>query len=433
MDRERVGVFEHEVVGPETELFLWSTPKFKATSVRLTMIEPLDHHVATRALLTSLLKRGCRSFPDMTKLSRELERQYGASLGLDVLKIGERHVTNARLRQVNDRFVGGSGDALRDGLSLLREVLLEPVVEDDGFRRAEFDQEQLNLVRAIQGLVDDKISWAHQRFVEEMFAGEPYARFEWGSEQEANALDPVSTLAMHRSRLSTAPMRIYAVGDLADADRATLREFAAGLVEGRRPDPVAAEPLGPAASPKTITEELEVAQSKLHVGYRLSRSPSELSDREYYALGLMNAVLGGGSGLAKLFKEVREKRGLAYYAHSSLDRLKGSMVLSAGVLASKWEEAALVMREQVDALRDGDVADEELDVARATIVNALESIPDSAAQTVDFVHAARLTGRPADLATVRAEVEAVTKEDVVRAAALPEEGLTYCLIGTDEG
>lgn len=432
MGSERVGRFEREVFEGDVELSVWATPKFKATTVRVTFFEALDRHVAARALLTSQLRRGCVAFPNMVSLTRELERLYGAGLGLDVAKLGERHLTHARLRIVNDRYIGGDGRAFRDGLDLLSGVLLQPVEEDGGFPVASFDQERTNLVRAIRGLVDDKFSWAHQRFLEQMFDGESYARFEWGTESDALALERHEVLALHRQRLATAPLRIHAVGDLTDEDRDGLRAFAGTLASGRQPIDPPTESPHPARPPHTAVERLPIAQSKLHVGYRLERSPTELDDRDYYALGLMNAVLGGGSGLAKLFKEVREKRSLAYYVHSSLDRLKGVLILSAGVLASKWEEAATVMREQVDAMAAGRFTDEELEVARTTILNSLDSVHDSASQTIDFVLAAGITGRSADVEQVRASVAALSRDDVTRVAALPREETTYCLVGTED-
>ncbi len=431
MDTRSVGPFEREELDGDVELAVWCTPKFKATTVRLSLLEALDDHVADRAILTALLRRGCRAFPTMLAVTRELERLYGAGLGLDVAKLGERHLTHARLRVVNDRFLGGDGRALRDGLSLLSGVLTEPLVEDGGFPAREFEQERTNLVRAVRGLVDDKFSWAQQRFLETMFEGEPYARFEWGSEADAAGLDRSRTLAFHRARLSTAPLRVHAVGDLGTDDREALLDFARALAAGRRPVAPPAETAHRPRAPHVEVERLPIAQSKLHVGYRLERSPADLDDRDYYALGLFNAVLGGGSGVAKLFKEVREKRSLAYYAHSSLDRLKGVLTLTAGVLASKWEEAAEVMRAQVLAVAAGEFTDEELEIARTTILNSLASIQDSAAQTIDFALAAGITGRPGEVEQVRQAVASITREDVMRVAALPREETTYCLIGTD--
>ena len=179
-----------------------------------------------------------------------------------------------------------------------------------------------------------------------------------------------------------------------------------------------------------VTEELALAQSKLLIGYRLDTRG--MDDREYFALSVYNAVLGSGSSYSKLFREVREERSLAYYAHSSMDRLKGFMLLSAGVAAAKWEEAAAVMREQVGAMKKGDFSDEDITVAKGVILNSLTSLNDSPSQAADFVMAARAVGRSPDVAEVSRRIEAVTRDDLLEVAGRPVEQTTYLLKGTQD-
>ncbi len=430
MEAERCGVFEHTALPGDIDLLVWRTPKFKTTTIRIGLRENLDAQASARAIIASLLRRGCRSHPDMMSLSRRLEELYGAGLSIDVGKRGERQDTQVRLTLVNDRYLGQAAEAFTGGLALLKEVLAEPVVEDGGFRAAEFEQERVNLVRGIRGLLDDKVAYAHQRLLEEMFRGEPYARFELGDVESAGRLERRAALAFHQERLRRAPLEAFVVGDLDAAEAARLHELLGSLSSRGQTVPVAPECFVAPAGARTVIEEHPVAQSKLLIGYRVDTR--RLGDVEYFALGLYNAILGAGGSQAKLFKEVRERRGLAYYAHSSLDRLKGFLALSAGVAAARWQEAAAVMREQVQAMRAGRFSDEELEVARAVMLNSLDSVNDAPGHAIDFASVARAAGRPPCVQTVARLVRALTREDVVRAAALPVEGVCYLLKGTDE-
>ena len=65
------------------------------------------------------------------------------------------------------------------------------------------------------------------------------------------------------------------------------------------------------------------------------RAPG-LLDADRYALGVLNAVLGGGMS-SRLFTEVRERRGLCYYVYSHHDAYTdaGSLVVAAGVDVAK--------------------------------------------------------------------------------------------------
>ncbi|MBI4882024.1 MAG: insulinase family protein [Planctomycetes bacterium] len=430
MEAERCGVFARTALPGGIDLLVWRTPKFKTTTIRVGLLETLDAQASARAIIAALLKRGCRSHPDMMSLARRLEELYGAGLSVDVGKRGERQDTHVRLTVVNDRFLGPAAGAFGGGLALLKDVLADPVTEDGGFRAAEFEQERVNLVRAIRGLLDDKIAYAHQRLVEEMFRGEPYARFELGDVESAGRLERHQVFAFHRERLRGAPLEAFAVGGLDEAQVARLGEALGALCSRDEAAPAAPESSAARAETRTVVEEHPVAQSKLLIGYRVDTR--RLGDREYFALGLFNAILGAGGSQAKLFKEVREKRGLAYYAHSSLDRLKGFLLLSAGVAAARWEEAAAVMREQVLAMRQGRFSEEEMEVARAALLNSLDSVNDSPGQAIDFASVARAAGRPPCVQTVAGLVRSLAREDVVQAAALPVEGVCYVLKGTDE-
>lgn len=428
MAGEMVGVFQRHPLPDGIDLLVWRTPKFKTLTLRLSLHESLDERVSHRALLAGILKRGCRSHPDMKSLSRYLEQLYGASLSLDVSRLGERHHTHLRLRTINSRYLDGAPSALEDGLGLIGEILTEPVTEDRGFPEEAFEQERTNLVRAIQGLIDDKISYAYQRLLEEMFRGEPYARFEWGDEASASKLDRREVLAYHLERCRSAPMECYLVGDVLDEEIEMVKRALGGMIDRAPTEPVVNEVFRESSGTREVVDEYPVSQSKLLIGYRVDTRG--LDDADYYALGVYNAILGSGGSLAKLFKEVREERGLAYYAHSSLDRLKGFLVLSAGVNADKATEAAEVMRAQVAAMAAGEFTDEEMEVARSAILNSLTSIHDSPGHAIDFASTSRIVGRPADAEWVAQAVRSVSRDEIVRVADLPVEDTTYLLKGT---
>jgi len=430
MATENAGVFEREMLPGNIDLLVWNTSKFKTVSFRICYLENLDHRAGCRALLAGLLRRGCADFPDMMSLSRHLEELFGAGLSIDVNRLGERQNLNVRFRVVNDRYVRQSKSALGQGLSLVDSILTEPITENGGFRTAEFEQERTNLIRAIRGLVDDKLNYAHQRLLSEMFAGEPYALFEWGTEEAALALDPRAALSDHFERLARAPIEMYVVGELDEEDLDLIRAAVCGLSKRREIVPVQPERQVPMPAPKAVREAMPITQSKLLIGYRLDQE--DLSDRDFFALGVYNSILGSGSSFSKLFREVREERSLAYYAHSSLDRLKGFLLLSAGVAARQWEQAAEVMRDQVEAMRQGTFSEQDLEVARGMLLNSLSSVNDSPGHAADFVLSARAAGRSPDVSEVSRRIQAVTREDVVRVAKRPREQTTYLLEGTQD-
>jgi predicted Zn-dependent peptidase len=82
------------------------------------------------------------------------------------------------------------------------------------------------------------------------------------------------------------------------------------------------------------------------------RAPG-LMDGDRYALGVMNAILGGGMS-SRLFTEVRERRGLCYYVYSHHDAYTdaGSLVVAAGVDVNRIDLAITTIQEEMWKLVD---------------------------------------------------------------------------------
>lgn len=98
----------------------------------------------------------------------------------------------------------------------------------------------------------------------------------------------------------------------------------------------------------------------------------DLKDERRYAMGLASTILGGGMS-SRLFTEIREKRGLAYYVGSRHTTYtdSGYLMMRAGVNAEKVQEAATVMLEQCADMAMRGVSEEELKRAKDNMEGSL--------------------------------------------------------------
>ena len=124
---------------------------------------------------------------------------------------------------------------------------------------------------------------------------------------------------------------------------------------------------------RSFTDEMAVTQGKLVLGYRLGEC---MEEPDIAALFVFNAVFGSGV-TSKLFMNVREKLSLCYYAGSTVDTHKGLMLVSSGVDFDKADAAKAEIFAQLDAVKRGDITDEELDAARRSVASDLRSFLDS--------------------------------------------------------
>lgn len=400
-------------------LHLSPSRKWKTTVVKVFIRTDLDPATATAtALLPHVLRHGSRELPSLRKVNLALEDLFGTRLAVDVVKLGEQQVVALRLDVVGAPFAPAGRDPLADALGLLGALLLDPARDagrDDALQAGAVATERASLRRFLEGLVDDKAGYAAERCVRAMCAGEPYSTFEYGALEDLERADGVALEARRRELLAGAPIDIYLCGAFEPADALAAAERAfAGLAPARGAPRAlrGTTPHPPARAPRELEERLPVAQAKLVIGLR---SDTVLASPGYWALLLMNGVLGGFPH-SRLFKEVREKAALAYDASSSHERLKGLLFITCGVDAANAGRARDLCLAQVESLAKGDLKDDELEQGRLAYREGYRALLDSPAQLVNLDYMMALGGRSGAPDDAAEALWRVTKDEVVAAA-----------------
>ena len=172
-------------------------------------------------------------------------------------------------------------------------------------------------------------------------------------------------------------------------------------------------------------------------GARLPRR-AQLSARapDRYALQMVSTVLGGGMS-SRLFTEVRERRGLAYYVfglnHSYTDA--GSLYTQAGVDINRIDEAVTTIAAELRKIAAEPVPADELEKARSFSKGRFVLQLESPQGLIVFgLRKEVLEGRAPDPEEVLAGIDAVTAEDVQRVArdVIADDRLRLALIGPFE-
>jgi predicted Zn-dependent peptidase len=159
--------------------------------------------------------------------------------------------------------------------------------------------------------------------------------------------------------------------------------------------------------------------------------PIEHPDR--YALQILGVILGSGMS-SRLFTEVRERRGLAYYVyatnHSYVDA--GSLFAQAGVDVKRADEAVETIARELRRIADEPVGAQELEKSKNLAKGRLTLQTESPQGMILFgLRREVLEGRVAEPQEVLDGINAVTAEDVQRVAqdVIGRQGLSLALIG----
>jgi predicted Zn-dependent peptidase len=138
------------------------------------------------------------------------------------------------------------------------------------------------------------------------------------------------------------------------------------------------------------------------------------TDERRYALGVLNAALGGGTS-SRLFQEVRERRGLAYsvYSYASHYSDAGTFAVAAGCLPGKVTDVLKVVRSELDRLAHEGISAEELQRGQGQLRGGLVlSLEDSGSRMSRIAKAELLYDELPSIDDVLDRVAEVTLEDV---------------------
>ena len=394
-------------VAPGVKLFHLPFDHFKTVSVRLSFHQPLTAENATvNALLVEVLLRGSKTLPKTLELNRYLEELYGANIGGYVAKAGNDQILSFTASCIADEFVPEEGSLVEKTACVLRDLVLNPFLVDGNFSAEYLRQEQKSLKESLLARINDKRSYALDRCTEEMFEGDTYAISGGGDPDLVDGITARDLMNAYE-RMLQCPVTIFVTGR---TDIRPVIDLFSALRPEDRPYPVG-DLFVPREDVKTVTEPMDVTQGKLVMGFTTGIGAK---DPRSVALTVANSVFGAGAH-SKLFKNVREKLSLAYYAYSRTDRYKGVMMVSAGIEFDKFEAARDEIMVQLSAMQEGKVTEEELFSAKQAMVGALRGLRDNPAQYVAWVHGNVLTDTPTDIEERIAKIEAVTAEEVVAA------------------
>lgn len=408
-------------------LHIVQTDKYKTNSLILKMKAPLDQETVTlRGLLPHVMQSSTKTYPSTTELRSYLDELYGANFFTDLGKKGEYHVVSMSVEIANEKFLRDSEPLLQKGIEFLADVLQNPHIENDEFDKKTVEKEKRNQKVRIQAVYDDKMRYANSRLVEEMCKGERFALHVNGISEEVESITAKSLYEYYQKVMNEDQFDLYVIGDVDVAEVEKLCDQLLQLNE-RTPIEVDSSEVKQKERENVVKEKQDVKQGKLNMGYR---THTQYGDDDYFALQVFNGIFGGFSH-SKLFINVREKASLAYYAASRLESHKGLLMVMSGIEFEKYDQAVGIINDQLQAMKDGDFTDGEIEQTKAVIRNQLLETIDTSRGLVEVLYHNAVAHEEIDLKHWLEEIEKTTKEDIVKAANKVELDTIYFLTGME--
>lgn len=387
--------------------------KYKTNTIVVKFKSPLKRETITkRAMLPYVLQQATENYPSARSFRMALDDLYGAVLKVDASKKGEHHVMTFRMEVANDEFLTEKNDLLRKGLKLMQEVIFHPKQEGNALDSNIVEREKQTLTQKIKSLKDDKMSYANSRLLDEMCSDEPYRYHVHGYEEDLNKITAESLFDYYQEMLSEDKMDVYVQGLLDDEHIQDVIQEEFKRDHNPSVTPVETTSKDAPTEPNEVIDKQNVQQGKLHLGYR---THIRYGDPDYPALQVFNGLFGGFPS-SKLFMNVREKHSLAYYAASRFESHKGLLLVFSGIDPDDYKQARDIMEKQMQAMKDGEFSEEEVQETKDLVVNQFLETLDNQQGVVEVLYHQVISGSERTPDELIEEVKQVTKEDVLRVA-----------------
>ena len=362
------------IIADGVKLNYIESDKFKTNYFSFNFITGLSKNEASyNSLIPLILMRGCKKYPSQADINKRLQYLYSGEIGARNDKFGEFQIFGLRANMLDNRYCQGT-DVTMDTIDLICDMIFDPYLVDGVFDEGYTKGEKINLTDIVQSEINNKTKYSMKRIKEEMCKGEVFGLSKYGTVKQINKITPQSLYEAYKEALRANPIEIYFVGkcDLERLENSLKSRFEG--IERKVKTIEYAKTVEKAASVKEVVDEENVKQGKLCLGFRTGYKAEE---NKYYLLQLFNEVFGG-SPTSKLFMNVREKMSLCYFCRSIVNQRNGVMIVASGIEFDNKEIAEKAILEQLNAIKEGNISEEEFDSAIKSIKNGYMQIYDSA-------------------------------------------------------
>jgi len=266
---------------------------------------------------------------------------------------------------------------LGTGLELLAEVLTE-----SNFPQEEIDRQKQSIIASIKAREESPGDIAQRRFAAALYPQSPYGRPVEGSEASVKGLEQQSLKAFYERYYRPNRTILSVVGDISH------QEIARALNEAFRSWPKgepATAPVAPSkvGSAETIRVNKDLTQANIIFGHEgVGRENSD-----YYAIQVMNYILGGGGFASRTLDSIRNERGLAYsvYSYFSAEKGHGTFELVMQTKNDTALEAIRIAKAEIRRMREELVTEEELSDAKDYLTGSFPLRFDTNRKVANFL------------------------------------------------
>lgn len=401
------------------ETYLYENKKFKEVVYSLQFFMDLEEQSLSKAnVLLAMMRDRIQAYPTKAEVIRAKDYLYGARVGGNVRRYGQKMIIQLSITTVAERFV--KTPLTDETFKFFSEMIYSPLLSEDVFKEAK------KTVKArLQRRYEQPMQQAIMEGLKHFTQGTVIAQSSFGDREEIDQLRLEDIADFHQQLIASSGMAII-VGNF---DSKTVSKAAEQYL--RSHPQVVRSSLSFLMDPRPFeTKSLSknVTQGNLVKFYTTLTGVSEVS---FTALHVLSIILGQ-LPTSLLFQEIREKHSLTYSIGARLQSYDGMLMIVTSLDAEKIDQTNTLIAEQFHRLEQGDFDQNLIDGALKMLQSSFDSVEDDIFSIRNFILQQYLNQASFDLDEHSQRYYQITKQDIQEVSQRVQPLGEFRLIGREQ-
>lgn len=391
----------------EFNLHVINNNKFHTTEFRICFTENVTKELITyRNALISVLTYATKNYNSKEKLIKRCQDLYSLVPVAVSHRNGNLLTTYFSLSTTISRYIDKNN--LIDNILLLREIILNPLVENNSFNKKYFNITKKELESETKTISEDPRLYANIELLK-LLDKEERITSGYSDLTILKEMDEKKLYQSYLEMLKNSKIDIFISGNIKKSKeiiKLIKDNFIFNKNDYELNNPVI---IHSSNSQLLVKEESrDYQQSKLSVGFKLFN----LSDYENrYVSFVFNNLLGGGAN-SLLMRYIREENSLCYYINSYSNRMDNIVIVNSGINKERYGIVLQMINEIIDSIIDGKFSLNDLNESKMELLYGLSTVFESNRNIIDYYYGMNVFNSK-DVDIKIKMIKKVSKEDII--------------------
>ena len=407
-------------------MHLINTDRFKMMSISLYFTKKFDKNdIVYGNFLTSNMVYTSKKYNTKNLMAIEGENLFDSKVAAGFGITGNTEHFCFSLEYLNPKYT--SKEYLEKSIDFLYEVLLNPNIENDGFKEEYFNIIKKEAISSIESIKDNPNMYASIEYAKLMYKGTPTSYDSLPLAKELEKVTPQDLYKFYKTLFNgeyKIDVIIYGEYDSNIID--LINKKFNKLVSSK--DKLQLTIKHKYNNKLNIKEDsLPFNQSKLYMGYRLiGLNYHELN----HVMRVYNTILGTMND-SILFNIVREENSLCYSISSYYSKYNPALTIYSGINKKNYDKTVSLIKKCMELMKDKKTLERLFDSAKKTINTYLNNYYDDAIAQINKYYYNEFEFSE-DIETYREEINKVTIDEIIDINSKISLSTIYLLKGDNE-